>query len=261
MASIANLKNVLKYPVLLLCLLFLSNVNINAQIPDSLESTVDFQFWTDYNYTAPITQKFALAGDIGLRGFISNYDWNQIYVRPGVRHNFNRYFGLAGSLAGFFTFNVEDYNLYEFRITVDGNVRWPNLKVVNFSHRFRVENRTFFYQNENITENNWRLRYLISINSKRFKVFSDKRSIYFQVQFEPFQTVGDDSEYELFISQTRLHFIFGHRISGKFGYDLQYIFQSSRTSATIDLQTTQNLFRVRFYHKIEKRKKKESKPN
>jgi hypothetical protein len=235
-----------------------------GQFPDSLND-VDFQFWTDYNYNAPLTNKFSLAGDIGFRGFISNNDWNQVYIRPGVRHNFNKYFGLAGSLAGFLTFNRDNYNLYEFRVTTDANVRWPDFKVLNISWRVRMENRTFFFQGteafEESIENIWRFRILVSINSKRFNVFSQKRAIYFQLQYEPFRTFGDDSEYEVFINQTRLHAIFGHRISSAFGYDLQYIWQSSRASAEYDLQTTQNLFRVRFYHRIKKKKKEIPKAN
>lgn len=231
--------------------------SIFAPIHQGYSQSVDQQLWMDYNYSAPLTKKFGWAGDIGVRGFISNVDWNQIYVRPGVRANFNKYFGIAGSLAGFFTFNRKDYNLYEFRITTDANVRWPDLKVLNFSYRFRLENRTFFYQSTQYIDNAWRGRILISINSKRFHVFSQKRLIYFQAQVEPFFTLGGFSEYEIFANQMRIHAIFGHKISNKFGYDLQYIWQNSRLSAENDLQTTQNLFRIRFYHRIAKKQKKE----
>jgi hypothetical protein len=235
-----------------------------SQSIHSLE-TVDFQFWTDYNYTAPLTKKFSLAGDVGLRGFISNNDWNQIYIRPGVRHNFNKYFGLAGSIAGFLVFNRDDYNLYELRFTADANVRWPDFKVLNVSWRVRMENRTFFFQGtdsiQQAINNNWRFRILASLNSKHFHVFSQLRAIYFQVQYEAFNTFGFDSEYEVFINQTRLHVIFGHRISSAFGYDLQYIWQSSRLTLEDELQTTQNLFRIRFYHRIQKKKKEIPKVN
>jgi hypothetical protein len=239
--------------------LILAAPDADAQVTDTSEQTVDFQFWTDYNYSAPLTKKFSLAGDIGFRGFISNYDWNLIYIRPGVRHNFNKYFGLAGSLAYFSSFLKDGYNLYEFRVTVDANISWPDLKVVNFSYRARIENRTFFSEDENSAKNNWRVRLLISLNSKRFHVFSNKRSIYFQVQYEPFQTLGGQSESVLDISQTRLHAIFGHRITDKFGYDMQYIRQNTRISSTGDLQLTQNILRVRIYHRIVKRDEKRKK--
>jgi hypothetical protein len=223
---------------------------------DSTSRRIDQQLWMDYNYSSKLNDKLSLAGDIGLRGVYSNVDWNQLYVRPGVRYRFNKFFGLAGSLAGFFTFNNSTYNLYEIRITADANVNWPDLKIVNFSYRFRIENRTFFYQSDENKDNNFRFRFLISFNTKRFNVFSKKRFIYFQLQFEPFYTPGAVSEFEVFINQTRIHAIFGHRISPAFGYDIQYIWQRSRLSAEYDLQTTQNIVRIRFYHKITKKKAK-----
>ena len=221
----------MKYRLLiffLISLFYFLNSAVQAQY-DSSGRRIDQQLWMDYNYSSKLSDKLSLAGDIGLRGFYSNVDWNQVYIRPGVRYQFNKIFSLAGSLAGFFTFNNDTYNLYEFRITADANAKWPDLGF------------------------NFRLRFLISFNTKQINVFSEKRSIYFQAQFEPFYTPGQNSEYEVFINQTRIHAIFGHHISPAFGYDIQYIWQRSRLSAEYDLQTTQNIIRIRFYHRIGKK--------
>jgi hypothetical protein len=209
----------------------------------------DYQFWTDYNYSYQLSQKVFLVGDVGLRGFISDVDWNQVYIRPGVRYRFNKTVNVAGSLASFNTFNLDDYNLSEFRVTADVNVKWPDMGVIDFTYRGRIENRTFFRQ-EGSNENNFRGRLLISINTKRFNAFSQKRSIYFKAQVEPFYTFGVESQDEVFINQTRVYAIFGHYISQKFGYDIQYIWQQTRISAEDPLQVSQNILRIRFYHRI-----------
>jgi hypothetical protein len=219
------------------------------------QSFIDRQLWMDYNYQAPFSDKFSLVGDVGIRGLISNYDWNQVYVRPGVKYQFNPYFGIAGSLAGFFTFNRDVRDLYEFRVTVDALAKWPDLKILNLSYRFRIENRTLILQNDPDVNNNWRARLLISLNSKKFHVFSQQRAIYFQAQYEPFLNLGHLKGSEVFIKQTRIYAIFGHRISNAFGYDLQYIWQHNRLSAAYDLSINVNMIRIRFYHRIQKRSK------
>jgi hypothetical protein len=244
-----EVKSILSYRVIVLCLLLFVAQESFTQLPDSVDIPVDFQSWTDYNYNAPLSKKFSLVGDIGIRGLISSYDFNQVFVRPGVRWKFHKLFSLAGSLAVFNTFNKYEYNLTEFRITADLNAKWPDLNFLNISYRLRIENRTFFFKNFD-NENNFRGRLLVSFNTKRFRIFSEKRAIYFQAQFEPFYTFGFNSLSELFINQTRIHAIFGHHISDRFGYDIQYIWQQSRLSAEYNLQTTQNIFRLRIYHKL-----------
>jgi len=213
------------------------------------QDEVDNQLWLDYNYNVQVGEKIFLVGDAGFRGFISNVDWNHIYIRPGARYRFNKTINLTASLATFNTFTKEDYNLSEFRITTDVNVKWPDLRHVDFTYRGRIEKRFFFPEGQS-NHDNWRGRLLVSLNIKRFNVFSPKRSVYFQVQLEPFYTFGDESEYEVFIDQARLYIIFGHRISAKFGYNLQYIWQSSRFFADTDLKVSQNIIRIRFYHRI-----------
>jgi hypothetical protein len=215
---------------------------------------VDNILWINYAITIPTTKNFSYGGDIGARGLISNQDWNQFLIRPTATYRFNQTIGVAGAVALFSTFNQDIRNLYEFRIHQDLNLKWPDLDVLSFFYRVRIEERFFFY--ENLPNNfNVRLRYLIGVTSQDFTFISSKRPIYFQVIYEGFKTVADESAYQIFVNQLRIHFAFGHRISSNFRYELHYIKQQSRQYADNGLETTQNIYRVRLFHRLRGREK------
>jgi hypothetical protein len=210
---------------------------------------VDNVLWINYAITIPTTQNFSYGGDIGARGLISNQDWNQFLIRPTTTYRFNQTIGVAGAVALFSTFNQDIRNLYEFRIHQDLNLKWPDLDLLTFFYRVRIEERFFFY--ENLPNNfNVRLRYLIGLESQDFTFISSKRPIYFQVIYEGFKTLADESAYQIFINQLRIDFAFGHRISSNFRYELHYIKQQSRQFEDNGLETTQNIYRVRLFHRL-----------
>jgi hypothetical protein len=212
---------------------------------------VDNQLWINYTLSIPITKKISFGGDIGARGLISNEEWNQFLIRPTASYKFNKIFNVAGAVALFSTFNRDIRNLYEFRIHQDLNVRWPDLTVISFFYRLRIEERFFFY--ENLPNNfNVRLRYLIGVISQDLTFLGEKRPIYFQVIFEGFKTLGEESAYQIFINQLRLDFSFGHKISSNFRYELHYIKQKSRKFSDVGLEASQNIFRIRLFHRIAK---------
>ena len=176
---------------------------------------VDNQLWINYTLTIPVNKNFSYGGDVGLRGLISNEDWNQFLIRPTATYRFNQTIAVAGAVALFSTFNKDMNNLYEYRMHQEVNIRWPELSVLSLFYRLRVEERFFFYENLP-NDFNVRIRYLIGAESQDFTFLGAKRPIYFQAIFEGFKTVGDETAYQIFISQLRFHFAFGHRISSKF---------------------------------------------
>ena len=201
--------------------------------------------------TIPASTNFSYGGDIGLRGLISNQDWNQVLIRPTATYRFNQTIGVAGAVALFSTFNRDVENLYEFRIHQDVNISWPDLTVLSLFYRLRIEQRFFFYE-DLPNDFNLRIRYLIGIESQDFTFLGSKRPIYFQAIWEGFKTVGDESAYQIFINSVRVHFAFGHRVSNKFRYELHYITQRSRQFSDSGLETTQNIYRIRLFHRISK---------
>jgi hypothetical protein len=214
---------------------------------------VDNQFWFDYTLIVPINNKWSYGGDIGLRGLVSNYDWNQTIIRPVVSYKINDVYGASPGIAWFRTINRYIGNVNEFRMHQDVTARWPDLGFVEFFYRVRVEERFFFFEDDQIANRfNLRLRGLIGVESDDIYILEARRPIYFQSIFEGFITPDQNAE-ELFINQTRFHLAFGHRLSSDFRYELHYIRQGSRLYVDDGIDIGQNIYRLRFFHRIQNR--------
>jgi hypothetical protein len=230
--------------------LFTAILIIGFLMPEVLlGQRVDNQLWLNYAVSVPLNSKLRVGGDAGLRGLISNQEWNQVLVRPTVAYSINSTFSVAGALAWFNTRYRNDTNANEFRTHQDLNISWPDLNIVHFFSRLRFEQRWFFYKNLD-NDFDFRLRYLIGAESKDFRLFNWERPFYLQIIYEGFQTL-DDNAVEVFINRTRLHAAFGHRISKNFRYEFHYISQTSRQFVETGSGTTQNIFRIRLFHKIQ----------
>jgi hypothetical protein len=214
---------------------------------------VDNQFWFDYTLNAPINKKWSYGGDIGMRGLVSNYQWNQIIIRPVVSYKISDVFAASPGIAWFGTFNRNIGNVNEFRMHQDITARWPDLGFIEFFYRVRVEERFFFFEDDQIANRfNLRLRGLIGVESDDIYVLEARRPIYFQSIFEGFITPDQNAD-ELFINQTRFHLAFGHRLSSDFRYELHYIRQGSRLYVDDGIDIGQNIYRLRFFHRIQNR--------
>lgn len=209
------------------------------------------QLWMDYNPSFELSKKWYLVGDVGIRGLISNQDWNQILIRPTIRYKISESFNLQASPGLFSTFNKDLSNIHELRFTFDLNADGPDLLYVLPFYRLRLEQRNFFYTNPDYADNsNWRGRALIGLETFDIKGFKENRFFYFQAIYEGFLTLGEESAVETFINQTRIHAAFGHKLSKKVRYEVHYIWQASRQYEDDGLQTSQNVLRFRFYHRI-----------
>lgn len=218
------------------------------------QDDTDFQLWMNYALTIPINSNLSYGGDAGLRGLISNDEWNQFLIRPTITYRWNQTFSVAGAVAWFSTYNVDDFNVNEFRIHQDFNVSWPDISILEFFWRVRLEQRWFFYADPDL-ENDFKVRgrLLGGFETADIRFGEGKRPIYFQAILEGFQTFGDEEAVEFFVNSTRIHAAFGHRISDAFRYELHYIWQKSRLGDEDGLRTTENIFRIRVFHRLEKK--------
>jgi hypothetical protein len=217
---------------------------------------VDNQLWMDYVVSIPINKKWSYGGDAGVRGLISNYDWNQIIIRPNVTYRINSIFSVSSAIAWFGTFNKNVGNVNEFRIHQDVNARWPDTGIGSFFYRVRLEERFFFFEDSQIDNRfNVRLRGLAGFESADIRPFQSKRPIYFQVMYEGFTTLEKNTS-EVFVNQTRFDLAFGHRISDYFRYEIHYIRQGSRLYAQDGIDISQNILRIRFFHRIKDKSEK-----
>jgi hypothetical protein len=124
------------------------------------------------------------------------------------------------------------------------------LGFIEFFYRVRVEERFFFFEDDQLENRfNVRLRGLIGVETDDIYLFEARRPIYFQSIFEGFVTVERSAD-EVFVNQTRFHLAFGHRLSSNFRYEIHYIRQGSRLYVDDGINIGQNIYRLRFFHRI-----------
>jgi Protein of unknown function (DUF2490) len=215
----------------------------------SIAQNIDNQFWIDYNLRLDLSLRSAIGGDIGVRGLATNQEWNQIYIRPAYTYRFKRILALSGGMALFSTFNSDTLNVFEYRPHLDILARFPDNEYIALFYRLRIEQRFFFFE-DLANSQNFRIRYLIGIESPDITVFGEKRPFYFQAFWEGFKNLYEERINEVFVNQTRITFIFSHRVSAFFRYEINYVAQRSRLFSETGLETSQRIFRVRLFYRI-----------
>ncbi len=230
--------------------LFLSNA------AEAQEDDTDFQSWTDFTTFIFVSNRSAVGGDFGIRGLLSSKGWTQLYIRPTFRFQYNS-LDLAGGVGLFQTYNKDFSNITEIRLFQQATLHWPTTHLLKFSHRIRFEQRFFNYTdpNEGEPEHDFssRFRYQMMLRSKDLNIFNQK--IYFKAAVEIFQK--NNSGNETFVNSSRLIATMGHRLKGKFWYELHFISQRSRKLEEDGLKTSEYILRLRlfraavFRHRIE----------
>ena len=229
--------------LLFLGITLLSNTKLSAQ-------DLDNQLWVNYALKVPVNDRLSWGGDAGVRGAFTNSDWHQALIRPAVNYKFKASASISGALAWFGTFINESSSINELRFHQELNAKWPDLDVVHFFYRIRVEERFFFYQRDIPNEFRVRLRGLVGVRTQDLTWFGPKRPIYFESMLEGFKTIKDEEALEILINQARLYTAFGHRISKNFRYELHYIYQGSTLFTGEGPDSSQNIFRIRLFHTL-----------
>ena len=228
--------------VLSLCGLFILGSHLKAQEADT-------KLWVNYALRVPLSEKLSYGGDAGYRQLLSEGVWRQFVVRPTLTYGINTTFAVAGAVAWFQTNGEDTANLNEFRIHQDFSVRWPDFGFVRLFFRTRLEQRFFFYKTLP-DDFDLRGRLLGGAQTKDLTFLGERRPVYFKALFEGFLTLTRDKSSEFLINNTRFNLAFGHRLSRAWRYEVHYIWQRSKLTATEDFRLTQNVIRLRVFHTL-----------
>lgn len=228
--------------------LFLGIFSLTA--PSSEAQDLDNQLWLNYVLKVPVNDRLSWGGDAGFRALSSGLDWSQGLIRPAVNYRFRESASVAGAVAWFGTFIDGSSSINELRFHQELNAKWPDLDVVHFFYRIRVEERFFFYQADIPNEFRVRLRGLAGVRTRDLTWLGSSRPIYFESMLEGFKTIKDEEALEILINQARFYAAFGHRISKNFHYELHYIHQGSTLFTSGGVNTSQNIFRIRLFHTL-----------
>ena len=213
---------------------------------------IDFQTWSDFTYTYNLKNKASIGADIGMRGLVSKNEWNQFYLRPTYKYFFNRAIHAAGGVAIFTTVSDILENTTEFRIFQEVKFGWPSLAFAEFSHRIRFEQRFFTYQEdpqlsiEIPNDYKSRTRYKLNIESIDIHLGDKNKPIYFVASWEWFYDFNN-AAIEQFVNNQRFLGGLGQRLTPRFKYEIQYIFQNSNRFSDEGVKTTEHILRVRLF--------------
>lgn len=226
-------------------LFFLISQTSKAQLN---EEKIDFQSWTDLTLSYKFNQQFSIGGDLGIRGMFSSKDWTLFYIRPKVRYVFSQFFSTDGGLGYFYTSNTDFDNSSELRFYQDFNFIWPDLGFVIFQHRFRFEQRLFYYEN---LENDFgaRSRYQIKLQSRDFHLFNAERPFYLNAMVEGFIPFNESAQ-ERFVNNARINAGLGKRFSEKLRSEIYYIWQRSRQLEDDGFETSEHVLRIKFLYNL-----------
>lgn len=212
----------------------------------------DFQAWTDITLIHHFSQKWSYNGDMGLRGIISDRNWNLIYLRPTIRWRITPSFDMRSGISLFQTWNKDYADQTELRFHQEANLNWPYLAGFIFKHMIRFEERFFFNQG---IENDFsaRFRYRPWMETPDFKLFGIKSPFYCIASIDLFFPLGESAT-ELFVNNYRLIAGLGNRISEKLKIELHYFWQRSKAFTDEGFQTSENVLRLRFFLHLNEQK-------
>ena len=209
----------------------------------------DFQLWLDYVMWVPTGGDVSFGGDVGARGFLSNYDWNQLYVRPAIRYRFNESLVGAAGVSYWRTNNADVGNVNELRFHQDLEIpRWPSLGPVRLYFRLRFEERFLFYKD---IPDQWyvRARFMTGLSTTDFSVGDQK--LFVMALWELFSPIINSSAQELFIDRQRYKIILGHKFATSWRYELHFLLQKSRVYSDDGFSRDTKILRIRFFHNMQ----------
>ncbi len=233
---------------LITCLLFTCfSWNSLAQEESAVDDSPTAELWTDLTLTYPANPKLTVGGDFGFRFSLNSDVFRTFYIRPYVKYQFLKHINIVGGLGSFNTLTPDIPNTYEIRFFEDLNISWPTIKWAHFFHRFRLEQRFFNYQGDELDSDfSFRGRYMLGFRTNRFSIFGSKKDYTFVTSLEPFFPLGDDAV-EIYANSSRIDFGLSYHVSKKLRIELDYIIQRSRVLSDDDFKSTGHILRLRIF--------------
>jgi len=221
------------------------SAQLRAQEDDPSFQPNYIEAWLDYTVTKPLNDKWSVGGDVGYRTPFSNSTFRTFYLRPFANYKLNDQYNFKGGIASFNTFR-RNVNQFEFRIYQDAYIKWPTLGIFNFTHRFRFEERFFFFSNSSVSnEISVRGRYLLSVRTDPFSMGGEKRWTFY-TSLEPFVRFTGVEEFQA--NNFRWDTALSYKVNEQWRVELHYILQNSEIFKRSDIN--ENIFRLRVYHKL-----------
>jgi len=215
---------------------------------------VNEQVWFEYFLEYPMANVFNLENVVTYSTLLNTPRWRAIDYAPTLEYSLTPHIDLMAGGTFSYTWQTEDYNTFEIRPMVGTRIHFNPNRRVPIRFLARLEQRNF----KNMETDAWdqslrprfRLESLIPLNAK--DVFQNKM-YYIIADVEWLWKLQDDVS-ERFANRFRARIGLGYRLNYTWRFEFIYMLQQSREAIDDDYSSTDNIFRIRLKHFINKAK-------
>jgi len=212
------------------------------------------QLWLEYFLEYPMANVFNLENVVTYSTLLNTARWRALDYAPTLEYSLTAHIDLMVGSTFSYTWQTEDYNTFEIRPMVGTRIHFNPNRRVPIRFLARLEQRNF----QNVETKEWdktlrprfRLESLIPLNAK--DVFQNK--MYYLIADVEYLWKLQDDVSERFANRFRARFGLGYRLSYTWRFEFIYMLQLSREAISDDYSSTDNIFRIRIKHFINKAK-------
>lgn len=201
------------------------------------------QYWFDFEPHYRISDPFEFYGDLSLR--ISRGGTMKTYlVRPSFKYHVLSELSLHAGI-GFFMNDLEEFNYQEVRPWQGIRLGWPNIGPLNFKHYFRLEQRIFYFPEEQkdfFIRGRYMIKAKLPLNAKALS----NNVLYIPFSFE-ILGIYDEEFYLIYGNQIRCMMGLGYVFNRKWNIEFEYSRWNNKNSVNESFQASDNIFRLRVF--------------
>jgi len=203
------------------------------------------QLWFDYEPIWPLSKRWILDWDNGTRFIVTSPSLVQLRLQPTMEFGMSKWMDLTGGVWLIYTNKFEAADLFETRPIVGIRLKQNAWRGIKLSNYFRAEYRirTDLSGGETMRATRFRNRIggVAPINNRNL---SDDNTWYVVVDTERFWQ-RDVNVDDGFLSRQRFRAGIGRRKNSTWSYELLYIYQRSKNTATESFVTFDNILNFR----------------
>ncbi|MEJ1237337.1 DUF2490 domain-containing protein [Chryseolinea sp. T2] len=238
----------MKRTILSIVILLRTTAALLAQSPSE-------QIWAEYMLNLPFANSWNIEFASTYSTVLEQPKWRSLDVQITPEYSVSNHIDLMGAVFAGRTFQEATVTTSEIREMLGARIHFtPNKRVltrflIRFEQRNQLERETHTWQHS--TRTRLRAETLTPIN-KRSMQAGDK--LWYAIVDGEFFIVMDQDVQERFANRFRLRTGIGYRLNYSVRFELMYTLQMSRNTLDNGYETTDNIFRIRVKHFLNKSK-------
>ncbi|WP_020528888.1 DUF2490 domain-containing protein [Flexithrix dorotheae] len=218
------------------------------------------QLWMDYNFKYKLSDRFSLAGPIGIKTIFPR-SWSRYYISPEIRYtppklmlkSLQYHEELRAGIEFYYNNNFDGTNVVEVSPYQGYSLTWPNNQRLALGHYLKLRERFQFDTEKWEKTFGLKLSYEITFTLKfQGDIWEYGKGFYLPVSMKFYWNLIDAA---VFNNVFRITPGLGYQISP--GWKSAFLIGYNRTRNGVDEQFKTNdvIFRLRVYHSLVNKKK------